>query len=371
MSSDRDGTNKLKPIFDAEEIQTNFEITSKFIQNTGVFLEDKIREVDQKNTKAKEELAASQDASRSPESRQTSRDNYLRLKEEARQTSDDWGPGGTYRQITTALVAGVSGNVGGSTSQFAQNMLVNYIQQQGSAAIGDLVTKGLKEGSAEHAALHAILGCAGAAASRQGCSAGAMGGAASSVLTRLFSDTDASESDSTREAKRNVIASLVTGIAAMSSPSAATTASNAAIANVDNNWLATQQEVQFKKEYEAARTIKDQFNVWAKWQGTSLRQEVLTGSGIAKGFTDGMAGVGLDTLNSAASLLRDPVASFEEVKAFVTSPEAQRQLGKQLADTLAAQVDQINIALDQSGDVNEGEQFVVLDSRSIPCQIAK
>jgi hypothetical protein len=50
-----------------------------------------------------------------------------------------------------------------------------------------------------------------------------------------------------------------------------------------------------------------------------------------------------------------PVASFEEVKAFVTSPEAQRQLGKQLADTLAAQVDQINIALDQGGDVNAEE----------------
>jgi filamentous hemagglutinin len=356
VSSDRDGTNKLKPIFDAEEIQTNFEITSKFIQNTGVFLEDKISEVNQKNNQAREELAASQDARRSPEERQTSRDNYLRLKEEARQTSDDWGPGSTYRQITTALVAGVSGNVGGSTSQFAQNMLVNYVQQQGSAAIGDLVTKGLKEGSAEHAALHAILGCAGAAASRQGCSAGALGGAASSVLTRLFSDTDASESDSTREAKRNVIASLVTGIAAMSSsPSAATTASNAAIANVDNNWLATQQEVQYQKEYDAAQTAKDKLDVWIKWQGTSLRQDVLTGSGIAKGFTDGMADIGLDTLNSAASLLRDPVASFEEVKAFVTSPEAQRQLGKQLADTLAAQVDQINIALDQGGDANAEE----------------
>ncbi|RRV03622.1 hypothetical protein EGJ27_24580 [Pseudomonas sp. v388] len=243
--------------------------------------------------------------------------------------------------------AHISGNVSGGASQFAQNMLVNYVQQQGSEAIGNLVKKGLKEGSSEHAALRAILGCAGAAASGQSCSAGAMGGAASSVLTRLFSEASAEESDSEREAERNIIASLVTGIGAMSSPSTAATASNAAIANVDNNWLATQQEVQYNKELEAAETAKEKLQVWAKWQQTSMRQNVLTGSGVAKGFTDGMAGIGLDTLNSAVGMLRDPVASFDAVMEFASSPQAQLQLGEQAAQILAAQINEINIALEQ------------------------
>nr|WP_279583435.1 DUF637 domain-containing protein [Xylella fastidiosa] len=69
-------------------------------------------------------------------------------------------------------------------------MIVNYVQQQGATAIGHWVATGqLTEGSPLHAALHALLACAGAAASQQRCSSGAQGAAASSVLTGLFSDT--------------------------------------------------------------------------------------------------------------------------------------------------------------------------------------
>lgn len=320
------------------------------MKSVGVFLEDRANEVKAKNNEAEKELVASQNPNRSLEDRQASRDRYLILKEEARETNNDWGAGGTYRQIATALTAGISGNVTGGTSQFAQNMVVNYLQQQGSAAIGDMVRDGLGEGSPEHAALHAILGCAGAAASRQSCSAGAMGGAASSLLTHLFSETSADESAPEREAKRNVIASLVTGIAGMTSPSTAATASNAAAANVDNNWLATQQELQYRKEYNEARTFREKFNVVVKWEGTSLNQDVLTGTSIAKGFTEGMAGMGLDTLNSAASVIRDPVESFDAVLEFAGSLEAQRLLGQQLAATLEKQVKDIQVALDEGGD---------------------
>ncbi|MFP3681907.1 hypothetical protein SB725_32990, partial [Pseudomonas sp. SIMBA_041] len=80
------------------------------------------------------------------------------------------------------------------------------------------VLNGLKEGSPEHSGLHAILGCAGAAASSQSCSAGALGGSASSVLAGLFNETSPNETNEEREAKRNIIASVVTGIAAMNNP---------------------------------------------------------------------------------------------------------------------------------------------------------
>ncbi|MGG5224194.1 hypothetical protein, partial [Pseudomonas syringae pv. coryli] len=185
-----------------------------------------------------------------------------------------------YRQIATALVAGVSGNVTGASSQFAQNMVVNYVQQQGSAYIGKLVAAGdIQEGDPIHTALHAILGCAGAAASSQSCSAGAAGGAAASTLAALFNDTKPYETDQEREAKRNIITSLVTGIAAATDPGSASAASNAAIANVDNNWLATQQIVQANKEFAAASSLAEQMSVIFKWSGISARQDFISGKG--------------------------------------------------------------------------------------------
>nr|WP_232924766.1 hemagglutinin repeat-containing protein [Pseudomonas cichorii] len=352
VSSDRDGSNKLKPIFDADEIQTNFNIVGTFIQNVGVFLEDRAREVDNKKASAEKALADSKDPTRSDEERQVSRDAHLRLKQEAKDIANDWGAGGTYRQIATALVAGISGNVTGASSQFAQNMVINYVQQQGSAAIGDLVVKGLKEGSPEHAALHAILGCAGAAASNQSCSAGAMGGAASSVLTRLFSEASPNETDAEREAKRNIITSLVAGIAFVSDPSSASAATNTATANVDNNWLATQQLVQAQKEISEAKSMAELIQLTGKWSYISVRQDLLTGSGFAKGFTEGMAGIGLDTLNSTAGFMRDPVESWNSVKEFVSSKEAITLLGETAHAALQSQVEQINRALQEGGDAN-------------------
>ncbi|MCO8167527.1 polymorphic toxin-type HINT domain-containing protein [Pseudomonas sp. 21LCFQ02] len=352
VSSEHDGSNKLKPIFDAEEIQNNFAITSTFIQNTGIYLEERAREVDAKNKQADEELEALKNPTLSDKERETHIANYNSLKEQARQIDNDWGSGGTYRQITVALTAGASANVTGGTSQFAQNMLVNYVQQEGSSAIGKMVEKGLKEGSPEHAAWHAMLGCAGAAASRQSCSAGAMGGAASSFLTTFFSETSADESNASREAKRNVIASLVTGIAAMTDPSAAATSTNAAIANVDNNWLATQQVIQYKKEYNEAKTPQEKVAVFLKWEKTSLDQDVLTGVGIAKGFKDGMAGIGVDTLNSAVSMLRDPQAHIDAVIAFVDSPEVRDRLKQHIHAQLREKLEKIDQALEHGGDEN-------------------
>jgi filamentous hemagglutinin len=352
VSSDRDGSNKLKPIFNAEEIGANFEIVGKFVQNVSQFVEDRAREMDSKKKQADLELAASFDPKLSEKAQLAHHENYLQLKQQIKEIGDNWGAGGTYRQIATALVAGISGNVSGSSAQFAQNMVVNYVQQQGSSYIGDWVKKGLKEGSPTHAALHAILGCAGAAASNQSCSAGALGGSAASVLAGLFADTDPNETAIEREAKRNIITSLVTGIAAMSNPNGAATANNAATANIDNNWLATQQYVQAMKEIDAEPNFLKKLAIQAKWQMVSTRQDLLTGSGVLKGFTDGMAGAGLGTLDSAVMLMRDPVQSWDAVVEFAGSDEAQALLGKAIGAAFKSQIDQIGLALVEGGDAN-------------------
>ncbi|WP_102878804.1 hemagglutinin repeat-containing protein [Pseudomonas protegens] len=351
VSSDRDGSNKLKPIFDAKEIQVGFEITGKFIQNASMYLESRAREVDETRRQADKEYAAAHNQELSDEERQLHRNNYFALKERADTVAKDWGAGGTYRQIATALVAGVSGNVSGSTSQFAQNMFVNYVQQQGSDYIGKLVLNGLKEGSPEHAGLHAILGCAGAAASNQSCSAGALGGSASSVLAGLFNETSPNETNEEREAKRNIIASVVTGIAAMNNPNGAATATNAAIANVDNNWLATQQMVQMTKELAAAPSFREKLAVYGKWLSVSGNQDFIAGSALFKSFSDSMASAGIDTLNGAAGVLKDPIASIDAMNEFILSVDGQKLFGA-AADTFRSKITQIRDALVIGGDEN-------------------
>nr|WP_238963129.1 hemagglutinin repeat-containing protein [Pseudomonas sp. AF32] len=352
VSSDRDGSNKLKPIFDAQEIGVDFEIVGKFVQNASEYIESRAREIDEKKKLANKEKVAAQDQSLSIEDRTAHHENYLKLNQQIKEIDEDWGAGGTYRQIATALVAGISGNVTGSSAQFAQSMVVNYVQQQGSAYIGELVKKGLKEGGPEHAALHAILGCAGAAASNQSCSAGALGGSAASLLAGLFDDANPNETAVEREAKRNLITSLVTGIAAMSNPNGAATANNAATANVDNNWLATQQYVQAKKEIDAEPNLVKKLAIAGKWQITSLRQDLLTGSGVLKGFTDGMAGAGLGALDSAVSFMSDPMASWDAVVEFASSEEARALLGDSVAAAFKSQIDQIGTAVVEGGDAN-------------------
>lgn len=138
----------------------------------------------------------------------------------------------------------------------------------------------------------------------------------------------------------------------MTDPSTAATSTNTAIANVDNNWLATQQAIQYKKEYDEAKTPQEKVAVFLKWEKTSLRQDVLTGVGVGKGFKDGMAGIGVDTLNSAVSMLRDPKEHIDAVIAFVTSTEVRERLGESIHGNLQQQLQEIKKALEYGGDEN-------------------
>ncbi|MCG6575937.1 hypothetical protein EGM97_14610 [Pseudomonas sp. AF32] len=168
----------------------------------------------------------------------------------------------------------------------------------------------------------------------------------------MFDDADPNETAVEREAKRNLITSLVTGIAVMSNPNGAATANNAATANVDNNWLATQQYVQAKKEIDAEPNPLKKLAIATKWQITSLKQDLLTGSGILKGFTDGMAGAGLGALDSAVTFMTDPMQSWEAVKEFASSEEARALLGDSVAAAFKSQIDQIGTAIVEGGDAN-------------------
>jgi len=350
VATGKDTSNALKPIFNEQEIKAGFEIVGAFANQVGTFLNNRTKEADAKTTQAKdaEQAAKDPDNGLNDEQRQALRDQAITLRSEAQTINDNWGAGGTYRQITTALVAGISGNVSAASSEFAKNMVVNYVQQQGASYIGRLVADGkLTEGSPLHAALHAIVACAGAEASNQSCGSGAAGAAASSLLTGLFSDTNPNETAQEREAKRNLIVSIVTGIASVSDANVAT-ATNAASAAVDNNWLATQQIVQMKKEIKAAKSTLEELKVAGKWAYISTKQDVLTTAGVGKGLVQ----AGISDIKGLAEFLSDPIAGLNGLKQIITSLEARQQLGDSIFKELDNRIDRMKTALQVGGDQN-------------------
>ena len=345
VSSERDGSNALKPIFDEEQIRSGFEIVQAFANEAGTLLANKAKEVDAKR-KAAEEAEAQADKAADPTAALALRTRAQNLRNEADGIAGNWGAGGTYRQITTALVAAASGNISASNGAFLQGMVVNYVQQQGAGYIGDLVAKGtLVEGTPLHAALHGILACAGAAASSQSCGSGAAGAAASSLLTGLFSEASPNESEREREAKRNLIVSLVTGLAATSNLDAAT-ATAAASGAVDNNWLATQQLVQARKELKEADGRIAELKVLGKWAYISKKQDLLTQSGIGAG----LVGAGFDDIKGLAQFVMHPIQGLQGMKQLIDDPAARQQFGDDVIAALDQKIDRMAEALEKGGD---------------------
>ncbi|MEO8627542.1 MAG: hemagglutinin repeat-containing protein [Betaproteobacteria bacterium] len=349
VDTDRDTSGALKRIFNEQEIKAGFAIVGALAAEAGTFLQNRAKDADAKKAYADKIDQTAQDASNglSDEQRMDLRVQANGLRSEAQVIADNWGPGGTYRQITTALVAAASGNVNAASSQFVQNMAVNYVQQ-GASYIGKLVEDGtLTEGSPLHAAMHAIVACAGAAASSQGCGEGALGAAASSLLTGLFSDSNPNETYSQREDKRNLIASIVTGIAATADTGAAT-ASNAAIVAVDNNWLATQQIVQMKKELAAAKGMLETLAVTSKWALVSGKQDVLTSAGIGKG----LAKAGWSDVTGLAEFLAHPIDGLTGLGQIISSAAVREKIGESMFAELDAKIARMKVALENGGDQN-------------------
>ncbi|MFY3964928.1 hemagglutinin repeat-containing protein, partial [Achromobacter ruhlandii] len=343
----QDGANALKPIFNEQEIRAGFEIVGALTRETGTLLNNMAKKADVRVSEAKaaEAMAADPGNGLSDAQRQALRDQAAASYAEARNIDANWGAGGTYRQIAAALTAAAGGNVTGTTSQFAQNMLVNYVQQQGAGYVGKLVANGtLTEGSALHASMHAIVACAGAAASSQSCTSAALGASASSLLTGLFGETTPDEKATEREAKRNLIVSIVTGIGAAGGLDAAP-ASTAAATAVDNNWLATQQIVQMNKELAAADGMLEYLKIQGKWVYISGKQDVLTTAGIGKG----LALAGWDDVKGLAAFLSDPIAGLNGIKELITDPDMRKQLGDSLVAEFDAKITRMRQAIEVGG----------------------
>jgi Possible hemagglutinin (DUF637). len=221
VSTAKDGSNALKPIFDEAQIQNSYAIVSALTREMGTFVTNRAREADEKIKAAKD-----------PNSSLTM-DQRQALLNEAAEIQQNWGPGGAYRQITTALVAGIGGNVTGSVGEFVQAATVNYLQSLSANKVKTIADEIKSEPA--RAALHAIVACAGASAQGANCAAGAMGASASSLLGWALGSTEGMTAEE-RQARLNVVTNLVSGLA--STGAQAVAAGNAAIIEAENNQVA-------------------------------------------------------------------------------------------------------------------------------------
>ncbi|WP_415877870.1 hypothetical protein [Burkholderia diffusa] len=232
-SINRDTSDTLAPIFDKDKIQAGFDITSQFINQVGTFVSNKTSEIDRLKQTANDPNA--KDASGNPLT-DTQRQQMLAQANDIEQT---WGPGKPGRQIMTALTAAAGGNVTGGTGQFAANAAIGYVQSLGANKVKELADsfgQGTPSAESARAALHTIVGCVGAVAGGQGCGSGAMGAAASSLIGSALGSAEGL-TERERQARIDLVTSIVAGIATVGGLDAAI-AGNAAKIEGENNWAA-------------------------------------------------------------------------------------------------------------------------------------
>ncbi len=338
----------LAPIFNQTEIEAGFEIVQALGREVNTFIQHRAKDADRKIQQAKnKETLANENALIPEERRQQLKEDAAELRVQAKALNDKWGPGGLNRRVLTALTAAASGNVTGTTAQFVQSGVVNLIQQQGASYIGKLVqAKALEEGSAAHATLHALVAAGGAVASNQSLSASAIGGATSSLLTNLFkTDSDATQQE--QEAKRNLLAGLVTGIAAAVGQDPSSTLTSASIA-IENNWLATEQHAQTQKELEACEdSLVCKAGTTIKWAGISAKQDALTMSGLLSGLAE----AGWADAEGLVEFFTDLPKSLAGLASLINK-EVRDQIGEAIAAELDAKIKRMQVAVEKGGDQN-------------------
>ncbi|MEQ4616657.1 MAG: VENN motif pre-toxin domain-containing protein [Corticimicrobacter sp.] len=125
-------------------------------------------------------------------------------------------------------------------------------------------------------ALHAVAGCAGAAAQGAGCGSGALGAASSVVLNNLLSQLESSSGDelspSEKEARVNLVKTLVAGVTAAAGGDAAA-ATVAAALETENNYLTHAQVDGFANRARGCESRGDCEEIIKEMESLSVKQQ--------------------------------------------------------------------------------------------------
>ncbi|WP_180937520.1 hemagglutinin repeat-containing protein [Herbaspirillum seropedicae] len=246
VSSSKDGSNALKPIFDKEEIENRTAIASAFTRELGGFLNNRAKEADEAKRKLDDAIA--EERAKPVEQRDEVR---LRSLTEQYLDAEKWSPAGAYRRYTTAIVGAVTGNLAGSTSQLIQAATVNYLQGLGAEQVKKIADS--VDSEPARVALQGVLGCAGALAKEGSCGAGALGASAAVVINALLQSAERPDNQE-KESRKNLVTSIVAGIATAAGSKDSSTTTLAAQLEVENNALGTSYSKQFLNKIRACDT---------------------------------------------------------------------------------------------------------------------
>jgi filamentous hemagglutinin len=313
-----DTLNSLSPIFDKDKIEAGFEIVMTAQQQVATFLSYRAQDI-------ADLLKRSTDKDVSPADQKIAADQAAELQSE-------WGAGGKYRIVLNAILAGTGGNISGSVGDMLQAGAINYFQSLSATqvkAIADAIGKDDNaqsgspqttnpEAEAARAALHAIVGCAGAAASSAACGAGAMGAAAGSVINSLLGGDPKGMSPQMQEDRRNLVTSIVEGIALATGQNVAA-ATSSAITETENNYLKAPQIAEYVAAEDRLKNCKDsQCREDAKAELARLRNAALVQDATA--FTAKCN----DNASCGAQIgdLKKDIAALEELANTATGAEA-------------------------------------------------
>jgi len=247
---------------------------------------------------------------------------------------------GAAKAVINTAVNG--GSFESNLAQALKGAFLDTAAAQSAFAIGS----NIEPGSAANALAHAIAGCAVGAARNGSCGAGAIGAAIGELSASLY-DPNATgmQGDTVQFASMmSGIAAALTGLNASDINLASQAGANAAA----NNWLATQQNAQMKKELAAASSLLDQAQVVAKWALVSGTQDYLTANGIGLGLAE----AGISDLKGLASFLANPEQGLSGLKLLINSPDARQQISDSVFQDLSDKIDRIGTALDVGGEQN-------------------
>ncbi|WP_447920685.1 hemagglutinin repeat-containing protein [Achromobacter aegrifaciens] len=330
-----DTLNALKPIFDKEKIEAGFEIVSESRRQMGQFLANRAKELDLAKARA-EDLSLSDD-------------ERLQATKEYFELESKWGTTGSHRLWGTAIFGAAAGNVTGATSQFVQAAAVNYLQSLGAAKIKELSKVLGGDGSVGNAALHTILGCAGAAAQSASCAAGGVGALSSVVLNKLLDsarDDPAKQlSAEDREARLNLVDSIVAGIAAAVDPSAAATAQLAAHIEAENNYLSQMQSAERNLEIQACVSWACAARAKVKWAAIDAGQDASFYSGVVAGVPAGLYDAVLGIVKLAAS----PLETYAALKSLFESDDVPGTVSEAMKQSYIERITRMEAEYQRAG----------------------
>ncbi|MHB1117843.1 hemagglutinin repeat-containing protein [Sideroxydans sp.] len=245
----QDTSGAINNNLDVDQVQGAMAVTQAFVQQANTFMADMATKSerlkaagDAKQTAADNE----KDPARKAQLQAEANDLHQQSQDSAA-SSAEWAPGSTKRQILTAITAAAGGNVTGGTSQLVQGAAVNYIQSLGATEVKKIADSLKKDGQESpesesiRAALHGIVACAGASAQGSDCSSGALGASAGSAINSILQGDTSKMTAMEKENRKNLVATLVAGIAAAGGADIAT-ATSAATFETENNRLLNQKE---------------------------------------------------------------------------------------------------------------------------------